>query len=290
MIPSFIVTFRETLEAALVIGIVLSYLGKVNQNRYRSVVYSGTLFGIAASILSAIFFLKLAGGFSGSTEQIFEGITMLVGAVLLTTMILWMMKQKHIAIDLENKVAYELTKTHALGLFSLVFIAILREGIETVIFLKAASSVSTGNSMVGAITGIFIAIILSYGLFIGAKRINIKRFFNITSILLILFAAGLVAHGVHELQEAGIIPIIVEHIWDTNPSVLSDGHFPALHEKGMIGSIFKSLFGYNGNPSLIEVLSYVAYILLVWGIWRKINTNKKMDFQISNRKLTQFAH
>ena len=144
--------------------------------------------------------------------------------------------------------------------------------------------------MVGAITGIFIAIILSYGLFIGAKRINIKRFFNITSIFLILFAAGLVAHGVHELQEAGIIPIIVEHIWDTNPSVLSDGHFPALHEKGMIGSIFKSLFGYNGNPSLIEVLSYVAYILLVWGIWRKINTNKKMDFQISNRKLTQFAH
>jgi high-affinity iron transporter len=290
MIPSLIITFRETLEAALVVGIVLSYLGKVNQTRYRSVVYSGTFCGIVASIFGAFLFLKLAGGFSGSTEQIFEGITMLVGAALLTSMILWMMKQKHIAIDLENKVAYELTKTHAFGLFSLVFIAILREGIETVIFLKAASSVSTGNSMMGAITGISIAIILSYGLFIGAKRINIKRFFNITSILLILFAAGLVAHGVHELQEVGMIPIVVEHIWDINPSVLSDSRFPVLHEKGMIGSIFKSLFGYNGNPSLIEVFSYVAYVLLVWRVWRKINMNKKMDSKISNRKMTQFAH
>ena len=182
MIPSFIITFRETLEAALVIGIVLSYLAKVNQARYRGVVYSGTFCGIVASILGAILFLKIAGGFSGPAEKIFEGITMLVGAALLTTMILWMMKQKHIAAELENRVAYELTKTHALGLFSLVFVAILREGIETVIFMKAASSSSTGNSMVGAIFGIFVAILLSYGLFIGAKRIDIKRFFNITSV------------------------------------------------------------------------------------------------------------
>jgi high-affinity iron transporter len=289
MIPSFIVTFRETLEAALVVGIVLSYLGKVKQTKYRFYVYSGTFFGIAASVFGAILFLRVAGGFTGSNEQIFEGITMLVGAALLTTMIMWMMKQKHIAIDLENKVAYELTKTHAFGLFLLVFIAILREGIETVIFLKAASSVSTGNSVMGAIVGIFIAIILSYGLFIGAKRINIKRFFEITSVLLILFAAGLVAHGVHELQEADIIPIIVEHIWDINPAVLSDGRFPVLHEKGMIGSLFNSLFGYNGNPSLLEVFSYIVYVLLVWQVWRRINMNNKMDHIISNRKVTHFA-
>ena len=290
MIPSFIITFRETLEAALVIGIVLSYLAKINQTRYRGVVYSGTVCGIVASILGAILFLKLAGGFSGSTEQLFEGVTMLVGAALLTTMILWMMKQKHIATELENRVAYELTKTHALGLFSLVFVAILREGIETVIFLKAASSVSTGNSMVGAFLGILVAILLSYGLFVGAKRINIKRFFNITSMLLILFAAGLVAHGAHELQEAGVIPIVVEHIWDINPSVLSEGRFPALHEKGVIGGLFKSLFGYNGNPSLIEVLSYIAYILLVWQVWKKINSIKNSDYKITNRKMTQYAH
>jgi len=277
MIASFVVTFRETLEAALVIGIVLSYLGKVNQTQYRSVVYSGTFFGIIASIFGAILFLAIAGGFSGTTEQIFEGITMLVGAALLTTMILWMMKQKHIAVDLENKVAYELTKKHAFGLFSLVFIAIFREGIETVIFLKAASSVSTKNSMPGAIAGILIAIILSYALFLGAKRINIKRFFNITSVVLILFAAGLVAHGVHELQEAGLVPIVIEHVWNINPSALSDDSFPVLHEKGLIGSIFKSLFGYNGNPSLIEVFSYIAYVLLVWQVWRRIDKYRNMD-------------
>jgi hypothetical protein len=75
-----------------------------------------------------------------------------------------------------------------------------------------------------------------------------------------------------------------------NPTVLSDGRFPLLHEKGMIGSIFKSLFGYNGNPTLIEILSYVAYMLLVWQIWRRINANNKMGCKISDTKTTQYAH
>jgi len=284
MIPSFIITFRETLEAALVVGIVLSYLYRVKQTKHNTGIFSG----LVASIIGAVLFTKLAGGFTGRAEEIFEGITMLVGALLLTTMILWMMKQKHIARELENRVATELTETHKFGLFSLVFVAILREGIETVIFLRAAILVSTGNTMIGSLAGVIAAILLGYAIFLGSMKINLKRFFNITSILLILFAAGLVAHGVHELQEAKVVPTVIEHIWNINPPANLDGSYPILHEKGHVGSILKSLFGYNGNPSLIEVLSYLLYITLVIGLWRNIEKNKRADIHLMKEKLEPF--
>ncbi len=290
MIPSFIITFRETLEAALVVGIVLSYLYRVKQTKHNNIVYAGVISGIVASIIGAILFTALAGGFTGRSEEIFEGITMLAGALLLTTMILWMMKQKHIAKELENKVAAELTKAHTFGMFSLVFIAVFREGIETVIFLRAASFVSESSNMIGALAGIIAAILLGYAIFLGSMKINIKKFFNITSIVLILFAAGLVSHGVHELQEAKAIPTIIEHVWDINPPLRSDGSYPILHEKGYIGSILKSLFGYNGNPSLIEVISYFVYLALVFVLWKGIERSKRADLQLMKGKLEPVAH
>lgn len=276
MIPGLIITFRETLEAALIVGIVLSYLIKIKQTRYNNVVYIGIVSGIAASILGAILFTYIAGGFTGRAEEIFEGITMLVGAALLTTMILWMMKQKHIAKELKNRVDKEIVETHKLGLFLLVFVAVLREGIETVIFLGAASFVSANNNLAGALIGVIAAILFGYAIFVGSKKINIKKFFNITSILLILFAAGLVAHGIHEFQEAKIIPTVIEHVFDINPALSPDGSYPLLHEKGHIGSIFKGLFGYNGNPSLIESLSYMVYLIFVFVLWKNIDKVHKV--------------
>jgi high-affinity iron transporter len=136
MIPSFIISFREVLEAALVVGIILSYLVKTKQTKHNNVVYYGVISGILASIIGAFLFTKIAGGFSGRAEEIFEGVTMLAGAFLLTTMILWMMRQKHIAKEIEQRVDTEIKNTHKFGLFALVFIAVLREGIETVIFLR----------------------------------------------------------------------------------------------------------------------------------------------------------
>lgn len=272
---SFIITFRETLEVALIVGIILSYLAKTKQIKYNNVVYVGIVSGIVASMIGAVFFEKLAGGFTGRAEEIFEGITMLIGALLLTTMILWMMKQKHIAKELEHKVSLELATAQKRGLFLLVFISVLREGIETVIFLGAASFISTNNNMFGALAGIAGAVLLGYALFVGSMKMNIKKFFNITSILLIFFAAGLVAHGIHELEEAKIIPIVIEHVWDMNPLVNVDGTYPILHEKGYIGSIFTGLFGYNGNPSLIEVLSYILYLGFVCIFWKNYELRPK---------------
>lgn len=259
MISSFIIIFRETLEAALVIGILLSYLKVTGQSKYNPIIYLSTAAGIIMSIIGAYIFTAIAGGFEGRAEEIFEGFVMLIGAALLTTMILWMMKQQHSASDIEQKADRYISKGKLYSLALLVFVSVLREGIESVIFLSALNF-SSGSSIAGASLGFIAAIILGFLIFTGSKKVSLKIFFMLTNILLILFAAGLLAHGIHELQEAFLLPVFIEHLWDINN---------LFHEKGTLGGIAKGLFGYNGNPSLIEVAAYSSYIIFVAVIWRK---------------------
>jgi high-affinity iron transporter len=108
--------------------------------------------------------------------------------------------------------------------------------------------------VLGGLLGLGLAALAGWLLFATTARLNIQAFFRVTSILLIFFAAGLVAHGIHELNEAGIVPSIVEHVWDLNP---------VLDENSGAGQILKALFGYNGNPSLTEVMAYVGYWAVV---------------------------
>ena len=279
VLSSFLITSRETLEAALVIGIVLAYLSKTNNQQYKKTVYYGIIFGIILSILAAVTFTLFAGGFEGRAEEIFEGSTMLFAAVLLTTMILWMMKQKHISLEIENKVAQHVTsanlnQTYAYGLFALIVVAVLREGIETVIFLQALNF-ANGISLIGGLLGVITAVAIGYVFFIGSKKVNLKKFFSISSIFLILIAAGLVVHGVHELQEAAVIPYVVKEVWDINPTATA-GAFPLLHENGLIGSFMKGLFGYNGNPSLLEVFFYIGYLLVIFSIYKRIENKNSV--------------
>ena len=272
MIQGFIIMFRETLEAALIISIVLGYLRKSGHWDHRNTVFFGLLCGIAFSIIGALIFNAVAGGIAGTGEQIFEGLTMLVGAALLTTMILWMMRQHGISREIEQKVESHITHSRKLGLFFLVFVSVLREGNESVIFLSAAGFASYDRNLGGALLGIFAAAILGYLLFIGSLRLKLGKFFALTNVLLILFAAGLVAQGLHELQGAGFVPVVIEHVWDMNPGITAPGSYPLLHEEGTIGSIAKGLFGYNGDPSLVEVVAYGAYLIVVILVWRLIRS------------------
>lgn len=270
MLSSAMITFRETLEAALVVGVVLSFLSRTNRKGYRKWVYWGVLGGLGGSLAGAGLFHWLAGGFEGRAEEIFEGFTMLVGAGLLTTMILWMIRHKPSASAIEGEALRHVESTRGIGIFLLVFFAVLREGVETVVFLNAARYMSGEHGLAGGLIGIVLALLVGVAFFRGALRIKLSLFFNVTTALFILFAAGLVAHGIHELQEAHLIPIVAEHIWDLNPATLSDGSYPLLHEKGAIGGIFAGLFGYNGNPNLIEALSWCAYIALAGFTWRAL--------------------
>lgn len=273
MAAALLITLRETLEASLVVGILLAYLKKTQNTHHNKYIWSGVGAGVAISIALAYAFQWLYGGFEGRAEELYEGIMMLTAAGLLSWMIIWMLKQRHaIKKNIENKAAAHIKEDHPMGLFTLVFVAVLREGIETVIFLQGAVIASQGHeTLLGAISGIALAIFLAWILFKGIAKVPLKSFFTTTSILLILFAAGLVAHGVHELQEAHIIPEVIEHVWDINPLVVTEGVYPLFHENGAIGSLLKGLFGYNGNPNLLEVVAYVLYLMVIALVWRKVD-------------------
>src|SRR3989338_6852292 len=277
MLESFLVTSRETLEASLVVGIVLAYLNRTNNQQYKRTVYYGIIFGVITSILSAFVFTFFSSVFEGMAEKVFEGVTMILGALLLTTMIFWMIQQRHISKEIEGKVGKHLMAAQPFfshfGIFMLIFIAIIREGIETVIFLNAVNYAS-GVNFIGGTLGIIVAVFVGYLFFISTKKINLKKLFNISSVLLVLFAAGLVAHGIHEFEEAKLVNGIITPLFDINPNVNPDGTYPALHEKGLVGSFLKGLFGYNGNPSLLEAIAYLSYLALIFFLYKGIKGSK----------------
>ena len=261
MVESFIILFREAFEAALIVGIILSYLKRTGATSQYSTVAYGTAAAIAASLVTAGAFKMLAISFEGANEEIFEGITMLVTAALLSTMIIWMIRVKPSVKQIESETSDSLTG-NKWGLFFLVFISIFREGLEAVLFFSGLD-ISGTNAIIGSVLGLVVGVGLVYLLFRGLIRLNFKVLFNVTNTLLVLIAAGLVAHGFHELQEAGVVTFLSNVVWDINPAVNADGTYPALHDHGSIGGFLASVFGYNGNPSAIEVLSYLLYIAFI---------------------------
>lgn len=264
MFASFLITFREALEAALIIGIMVAYLSKVGRRDLSRYLYAGTGLALAASLgLGAAFYL-LYGGLEGKMAEVFEGVASLTAAGVLTYMIFWMSRNaRKLKGEFQERMDVSISRGQTLGLGVLAFVAVFREGVETVLFLGTLAMRDLQNTLIGAAAGIAVVLSLATLLFRGIYRLNLKKFFSYTSVLLLVIAAGLTAYGVHEFNEAGIIPPVIEHVWDINPPQNPDGSYPALHEKGAVGSVLKSLVGYNGNPSLTEVIVYLGYWLVV---------------------------
>ena len=267
----FLVVFRETLEAVLIIGILLTYLKKTKQNSLIPRIWQGVVFALILSILLSVLIQYIAGGFSGQSEKIFEGVIMILAACVLGSMIIWMARNTNIAKELEGQAQSAIQKGEgaALGIFILAFIAVFREGIETVLFLYGIMLNQGGLSLLSSIAGAVIACSLGYIIFIQGQKVPLKTFFNVSSILLIFVAAGMMAYGTHELESAGLIAD-TGRMWDVNPQKLSDGTYPVLHDKGSIGSILKGLFGWNGDPSYLEVGVWLATLTGLTALWRKV--------------------
>ena len=271
MLPTYLLALREGLEAALIIGIVLGAVNKIRRNDLIPAVWLGTLSAIAISILTAILLTRFGMSLEDPAEAIFEGITMLIAAGILTWMIFWMGKQaRFLKSELEEGVNKAAASTGKRAVFWLAFVAVVREGVELAIFITAAffagiQTNANGNliqTLAGTILGIGTAAILSWTLFATAVRLDLRKFFQVTGVLLILFAAGLVAHGIHEFNEVGWIPAIVEHVWDVNAII---------NEESLPGQLLQTLFGYNGNPALTEMIGYFTYIITVFIFWRRDN-------------------
>jgi len=253
MLASLLLSLREGIEAALIIGIVLGVLLKLKRVDLNKQVWAGTGFAVLASLIVAFLLNVLGMEFEGSGEQIFEGIAMLLAAGVLTWMIFWMHNTAgNLKQEIEEKTEGAVSGHGGRAIFSLAFLAVFREGVELALFLLAVQQATSPlQTFTGALLGLTGAVVLGWFLFNSTRRLSLHGFFRITNTLLIVFAAGLVGLGVHELNEAGIIPSVIEHIWDINP-ILSD--------KSELGLLLKALVGYNGNPSLTEVIAYLAYL------------------------------
>jgi len=269
MLSSLLITLREGLEAALIIGIILAYLARTDNRQGFKHVWLGTLLAVVASLIAGAAIYLSAGQLEGRTEAIFEGLAMFAAAGVLTWMIFWMRKQAvNIKGHLYAQIQSALGSGSLLGLAMLAFVAVGREGIETVLFLSAATRLAESPILfaAGGLLGLTVAIGIGYGIYKGTYRFNLRAFFSVTSLLLILFAAGLLAHGIHEFHEAGIIPPVVEHLWDIN-------HI--LPEQSTFGRFLAAIFGYNANPSLVEVVAYFGYLSLALGGYFRPTKAKK---------------
>jgi len=264
MLASFLITFREALEAALIIGIIAAYVAKLGRKDLNRYINIGIISALVASLAVAFLFKIVYGELQGTAEQLFEGAAALTAAIVLTYMIFWMAQNsKKIKGEVQEKIDLSISKGQMFGIAALSFVAVFREGVETVLFLGTLAIQSPADTIMGFILGLALVIVLSFIMFKGIYRLDVNRFFRYTSILLILFSAGLVATAVHEFNEADIIPEIVEHVWDINPPLNPDGSYPPLHENGLIGGSLKALMGYNGNPSLTEVIAYIGYWIII---------------------------
>lgn len=256
MFPSFFLSLREGLEAALIIGVLLGALQKLDRNELKVTIWLGSGVATVLSIAVGWTFNLVGASFEGRAEEIFEGIAMLLAAGILTWTVLWMRAQAgSISAKIESDTQAAVMKNSKMALFSLAFLSVFREGLELALFLTAASMSANGTQvLIGTALGLGAVVVIAVLLFRSLIRLDLAKFFKITSIILIIFAAGLVAHGVHEFNEAGIIPAVIEHVWDFN-------HI--LDENSPIGLLLKVLVGYNGNPSLTEVISYLVYLTAI---------------------------
>lgn len=286
MITSFIITFREALEAALIVSIIIAYLGKIGRRDINKFLYLGTGLGVFGSILLGSLILSVYGGLPSGADKIFEGVASVTATMVLTYMIFWMAKNsQHIRSELQIKITSIVTTGQVFSIASLAFVSVFREGLETVLFLTTLAVSDFSGTLFGLLTGIAAVVVLAVLMMRGIYRINVQKFFKYTSVMLVVFAAGLLGYGVHEFIEAGLAPPIIEHVWDINPT---DATHP-LHENGAIGSIFKALIGYDGNPELLRVIVYVGYWLVIGYYLLKTYAPQHLHFRSKRKEATHLV-
>lgn len=273
MLGQYLIVFREVLEAALIISIVLAYLGRAGRGLLSQYVWYGVFSATVASVVLGTAIWLAYGLLAKSIQAFFEGAAALVAVAVLSSMIFWMAtKGGELKADVERRVEAITTRGATLGLVSFAFIAVFREGLETVLFLTPFLVTDTLPTVAGLFLGTLTSLALAYGIFAVGMRINIRRFFYFTSILLVLLAGGLAGYGVHELIEyTGSSPWgwIGQPAYNLN--VPSDN---PIHHKGVVGSIFAVMFGYTVKAEWARVIVHLSYLavvlpLVIWVYNRK---------------------
>jgi high-affinity iron transporter len=267
MLATFFLMLREGLEAALIVGIVAAYLVKVGRRDALGRVAAGVAAAVALSIAIGVIVTLTIEELPELIQASAEAIAALAAVAVLTWMLFWMRRQgRAMKGELERGVELAITNGGTFALVTLAFVSVIREGVETALFLVPILSFNgTGvDTLVGGLIGLAVAVGFGWAIFVAGRRVNLRRFFTVTGAILIFVAAGLVAFAIHEFGEAGLY---------ANAGTAFDlGGI--LSDESPLGSILHGLFGYRSAPTPLELLGYVAYlvpVLVLFVIDRPLN-------------------
>jgi high-affinity iron transporter len=262
VIPTFVIFFREGIEASMIVAILLSYLKRSGQRRHFRDVYLGVAAALVLVLAGGIAAYEFIDQYNGSNVQTyFETATYLVAAAALTYMTFWMQRHaRSLATDLERRSDLALSGSARTGLGLLAFQAVGREGLETMVFTLAivfASSKQAGAPLhgnfllLGAGLGLALALGVAVAIYRLGAKLNLRRFFQVLGVLLMVFAAGLLADAIENLQRLGWLPFGRHVLWNSS-HVVSEG--------SNIGDVLHSLLGYADRPTILQVLVWVIYV------------------------------
>ena len=256
MLATFVIFLREGVEASMIVAILLAYLNRIGRREH----FRDVFIGVGAALL-----LATAGGavayetirsYDGSrTQAIFETGTYLVAATVLTYMTFWMRNHaRSLSKELRARAEAALDGQARWGLGLLAFQAVGREGLETVVFtLAIIFSTSTGGALLGASIGLACSLGIAFVIYRLGHRLNLGRFFTVIGVLLMVFAAGLLADSVENMQQLGWLPLLDAPMWHSAHLLSEDSAF---------GDVLHSFFGYSDAPTPLQLLVYVAYLAI----------------------------
>lgn len=266
MLASFVIIARESLEASLLIGILLSCLVRTNGREHWKAVWLGASGAGLLSILLAASIVLTIGSLEGVVQEALEGLVMLAAAAVLTYVLLWFRQhgsEIHSSVQLSVATAVSAGSSGAIALLS--FLAVFREGVETALYLSAMSAGNSGVGIwMGAAAGFVTAASGGYAAYRGSRILNPGTFFKVTGFVLTIFGAGMVGQGTLALQAAGLFPGTIT-IWDTSS---------ALSDTSTLGTILRTLVGYSATPSLLQVILWAGYLVLVLTLFRDVGGGK----------------
>jgi high-affinity iron transporter len=253
-LANYLIGLREGLEAALVVSILVAYLVKSGHRASLRWVWVGVGAAVLLSASVATVLQITSNELPDRAEEVFAGLTSVLAVCFVTWMVFWM---RRAARSIKGELEGGLDKALGLGVGAIIgvsFLAVAREGLETAVFVWSSVSNATSATVgfVGAITGLTTAAVLGYLLYRGAVRINLGSFFKVTGALLIVVAAGVLAYGVHDLQEAGVLPGEDNIAYDVSQ---------VIDPSGVVGTILRGVFNFSPNPSWLQVVVWFGYLV-----------------------------
>lgn len=261
MFANFLIGLREGLEASLIVGILVAYALKTGRTKAVSSILWGTALAILVSILVGLALTEFVAVVPEGTTELIAGLASIIAVIFVTWMIFWMASQSRgLKKQLEGKL--DSANQSTITLVAIAFFSVIREGVETAIFIWSASK-ATGddtNPVLGAALGLLTATVLGFLVYRGSLKLNLKKFFQYTGVFLIIVAAGILAYGIHELQEIGLLPFLTQTSYDLSGVIQKDS---------AIDTILRGTISFRSAPSILESIFWFGYVITVGILYLK---------------------